>query len=81
MWLQAASLGYLGIFFGISVAIGYFAGAWADRRLHTGPWLSLIGVLFGIATGFTELYRVTRQYRTAGKGPAGTGKGEEGSSS
>jgi F0F1-type ATP synthase assembly protein I len=51
---------YLGIFFGIAVVLGYFAGHWADQRWHTDPWLSVAGVLMGVAAGFRELYRLSR---------------------
>ncbi len=27
-------------------------GWWLDRRLHTGPWLMLAGLLVGLAAGF-----------------------------
>ena len=36
---------YVGIFFGVAVCLGLFAGRWADRRWHTEPWLTLLGVL------------------------------------
>jgi ATP synthase protein I len=62
-WVQAASLSYLGLFFGISVVIGMSFGGWLDKKLHTAPWLRIIGVLLGIATGFNELYRVTKRYQ------------------
>lgn len=62
MWLQAANFSYLGIFFGIAVVIGYTAGIWADRRLHTAPWLSFVGLMLGVAAGFRELIRLTRRY-------------------
>ncbi len=51
---------YVGIFFGVAVAIGYLGGHWLDRRWHTEPWLGLIGLLLGVAAGFRELYRLTR---------------------
>ena len=51
---------YLGIFFGTAVVLGYFAGHWADQRWHTDPWLSMTGVLIGVAAGFRELYRLSR---------------------
>jgi F0F1-type ATP synthase assembly protein I len=53
-----ARYGSIGIFFGVAISIGYFAGHWLDQRWHTAPWLSLVGVLFGVASGFVELYRV-----------------------
>lgn len=33
-----------------------------DRRWHTEPYLSLVGLLIGVAAGFVELYRVSKQY-------------------
>ena len=52
---------YVGIFFGVSVCLGLFAGRWADRRWHTEPWLTLVGVLLGVAAGFRELYRLSKK--------------------
>ena len=52
---------YIGIFFGVAVCLGLFAGRWADRRFHTEPWLTLAGVLIGVASGFRELYRVSKK--------------------
>ncbi len=63
MWFAASRLSYLGIFFGVAAAIGYFAGHWADDRFHTTPWLSMVGLMVGIAAGFKELWRVTKQLR------------------
>ncbi len=54
---------YVGIFFGVAIAIGVFAGSWLDRRFHTAPWLTLVGLLLGIAAGFRELYRIVREYQ------------------
>lgn len=63
MWTEALGLSYLGIFFGVSIVIGYLGGAWADRRFHTAPWLSIVGLLLGISAGFKELLRIAAQYR------------------
>jgi len=52
---------YIGIFFGVAVCLGFFAGRWADRRWHTGPWLELVGLLIGVASGFRELYRLSKK--------------------
>lgn len=56
-----ARYSYIGIFFGIAVGIGVYAGHWADHRWHTTPWLSVAGMLLGVVTGFRELYRVSKQ--------------------
>jgi ATP synthase protein I len=57
---QMSKFSYIGIFFGVAIVLGYFAGRWADRRWHTDPWLSLVGLLIGVAAGFRELYRVSK---------------------
>jgi F0F1-type ATP synthase assembly protein I len=51
---------YVGIFFGVAICIGFFGGHWLDRRWHTEPWLSIAGLLIGVASGFRELYRLTK---------------------
>ena len=55
------SYSYVGIFFGVAVCIGLFAGRWADHRWHTDPWLTLAGTLIGVAAGFRELYRLSKK--------------------
>jgi ATP synthase protein I len=55
------SYSYVGIFFGVAVCIGLFAGRWADHRFHTEPWLTLLGTLIGVASGFRELYRLSKK--------------------
>ena len=57
------SLSYLGIFFGVSVVIGAALGGFLDRRWGTKPYLLMVGVLLGIATGFNELWRVAKRYQ------------------
>jgi ATP synthase protein I len=52
---------YIGIFFGVTICIGFFAGRWADRRWHSGPWLQLVGLTLGVIAGFRELYRLSKK--------------------
>jgi ATP synthase protein I len=52
---------YVGIFFGVAIVIGLVVGRWVDRRYHTDPWGGFIGLLVGVAAGFRELYRVSKQ--------------------
>ena len=63
-WVQASRFSYVGIFFGVAVFLGFLFGRWLDRKFGTNPWLMIVGVLFGIASGFKELYRLTASYRT-----------------
>jgi F0F1-type ATP synthase assembly protein I len=52
---------YIGIFFGVAVVLGMLAGRWADRRWHTEPWLTLVGLLIGLAAAGRELYRLSKK--------------------
>ena len=63
MWFAASRLSYIGIFFGVAICIGYFAGHWVDGRFHTQPWLGVVGLLVGAASAFRELIRITRQFQ------------------
>ena len=63
MWLQAASFSYLGVFFGVSVVIGAALGTFLDKRWGTKPYLLMVGVVLGIATGFNELWRLAKRYQ------------------
>jgi len=60
MWRQASRFSYVGIFFGVAVVIGWLAGSWLERRVGGAPWVSLVGVLLGVAAGFKELFRIAR---------------------
>lgn len=35
----------------ISVLAGFFGGRWLDQQLHTFPWITIAGVLWGAAGG------------------------------
>lgn len=39
-----------------AVAVGYFLGAFLDKLLGTKPWLSVIFLIFGVATGIKMMY-------------------------
>ncbi|MGE5422945.1 MAG: AtpZ/AtpI family protein [Ignavibacteriales bacterium] len=42
--------------FAAAVALGYFAGQYLDGRFHTEPYLMLLMLLIGVATGFKIMY-------------------------
>ena len=48
----------VGIEFGISIAVGYFIGDWAQDRWGFAPWGSMIGVLIGFSSGLRSLMRI-----------------------
>ena len=53
--------GSIGIELVVATLIGYFGGGWLDGRFGTKPWLTTIGLLFGIAAGFRALVRIARK--------------------
>jgi ATP synthase protein I len=63
MWLAASKVSYIGIFFGVAIGLGYLFGHWLDGKFHTYPWISLVGLLVGVAAGFRELIRIGKQYQ------------------
>jgi len=70
MWRIAGSTGAVGIEVAVAIAIGYFGGQWLDRRLGTGPWLTIIGFAAGVGAAIKALVRVTREYRKKYDNPA-----------
>jgi len=44
----------------IGPLVGYFAGAWLDRRLGTDPWLAVSGAILGFAAAVNETIRIIR---------------------
>jgi F0F1-type ATP synthase assembly protein I len=67
MWQAASRYSYVGIFFGVAIVLGFLGGSWLDRRFNTQPYFGFLGLFFGIAAAFKELYRITRQYRSGQK--------------
>ena len=55
--------GTVGLEFGLSVIVGLFFGQWLDGKLHTGPWLLLVGMGFGTAAGIRTLLRTAEKAR------------------
>jgi ATP synthase protein I len=56
--MQLASVG---IELSLSVVIGLLGGRWLDRKLGTDPYLSLVGLLIGVAAGFRSLILAARK--------------------
>lgn len=48
----------LGLQFVVAILLCLYAGMWLDARLHTAPWLMLIGALAGASAGFYSMVRV-----------------------
>jgi ATP synthase protein I len=51
----------------ISTVLGFWGGRVLDRWLGTAPWLMLVGLLLGIASGFVNLFRAAGVFGREGE--------------
>ena len=49
---------HIGWVFVFTLLIGLGVGMWLDKTFGTKPWLMVVGLLFGMAAGFVNLFRV-----------------------
>jgi len=56
-WRALGMLATVGLTFVVATAGATVVGYFADRWLGTSPWLTLIGLVVGIAAGFRDLFR------------------------
>ncbi|MBI2467428.1 MAG: AtpZ/AtpI family protein [Candidatus Rokubacteria bacterium] len=57
-WIrQVGVLSGVGLTLVICTVLGLGGGYYLDRWLGTSPWLTLVGLLLGIAAGFVNLFR------------------------
>jgi ATP synthase protein I len=56
-WRSLGDLASVGMTLVAATVIGLGAGYYGDKWLGTTPWLTLVGLLFGIAAGFVNLFR------------------------
>ena len=56
-WKSLGEVASIGITMVAATVIGLGAGYYGDRWLGTSPWLTLVGLLFGIAAVFVNLFR------------------------
>ncbi|MCK5513393.1 MAG: AtpZ/AtpI family protein [Deltaproteobacteria bacterium] len=52
----------IGIQIGFAIAIGVIAGVYLDQWLSTAPWLTLLGLLIGLVSGFARLYQIGKEF-------------------
>ncbi|MFN7701197.1 MAG: AtpZ/AtpI family protein [Deltaproteobacteria bacterium] len=75
---QGQRLALVGTELSVAIFLGLFGGHWLDKRLATQPWLTLVGLLLGLAAGFKNLYRVAKREQqrianlTGADSPAGS---------
>ena len=61
-WVAAGMLGSVGMTLVVATLLGGMLGYWLDGRLVTTPWLTLIGAILGIVSGFVEMFRIINRY-------------------
>ncbi len=59
----AGRVGSIGIEIVIATLVGYAAGLWLDGKLGTTPYLTLVGLVLGIAAGFKGLVDLTKKIK------------------
>ncbi|MDR3203478.1 MAG: AtpZ/AtpI family protein [Deltaproteobacteria bacterium] len=57
----------IGLSLVIAIVLGFVTGWWLDSRLGTKPWLTLIGLLMGIAAGFKNVFILTERLEREAK--------------
>jgi len=53
--------GTIGLDLAVSIGLGLWAGRWADNKLHSSPWMMIVGLLLGVAVGVNLLWKTVRQ--------------------
>jgi len=65
-WTQMADVAQVGLTLVVATVIGLGVGYYLDRWLGTKPWLTLVGLGFGIAAGFLNLFRAVKKLEQNG---------------
>ena len=47
-----------GWFVGLSIFLGVWGGLWLDGKAGTRPWLTIAGLIVGLAVAFYGVYRM-----------------------
>ena len=56
-----ARVGSVGIELAVATILGLLGGYWLDGKLGSKPWLTLAGLLLGVAAGFKNLFETARK--------------------
>ena len=60
-WKGIGSYSTVGLELALSILVGLFGGSWLDQKLHTSPWLTLLGFGFGLAAGARTVWRALQK--------------------
>jgi ATP synthase protein I len=59
--VKAESMIQLAIALPAGCVIGWLIGAWLDRHFHQN-WIGVVGILFGAAAGFMQIFLTASRY-------------------
>ena len=59
-WKGVGEVAQIGMTLVVATMLGLGGGYLLDRWLGTRPWLSLVGLVFGIAAGFVNIFRTAK---------------------
>jgi len=59
---KLAAYSTLGLMFPTSIAVGLAMGYFLDKLFKTEPYLLIVFTIYGIAAGFRNLFKITKQY-------------------
>jgi len=59
---KLAAYSTIGLMFPTSIAVGLAIGYFLDKLFDTAPYLLIVFTLYGIAAGFWNLFKITKQY-------------------
>jgi ATP synthase protein I len=60
-WKGLAGPGTVGLEVALSVAAGLLGGTWLDEKFGTKPWLTIIGLGYGLAAAGRAIYRALKK--------------------
>lgn len=63
-WRSLGMLATVGLTFVVATAGATIAGYYVDRWAGTSPWLTLAGLVIGVAAGFRDLIRSIKKAET-----------------
>jgi F0F1-type ATP synthase assembly protein I len=52
----------IGVELAVAVSLGYYGGQYLDKKMATGPWFVLAGVLIGLAVGTVGVYKTLKGF-------------------
>ncbi|MGE5341662.1 MAG: AtpZ/AtpI family protein [Candidatus Omnitrophota bacterium] len=66
---QIGDYSALAFIFPVSIAVGVGIGYLLDLWFHTSPYLLLVFTIYGIASGFVSLFKLTKVKKNDKKNP------------